>query len=110
MIKRNKMIQSTEAEATINVVTVEPDNKDDIIGIIQIVHGMTEYIERYTEFAEYFTEKGYVVIGNDIIGHGRNNHKDSKDIHMNDWFNAVDDIKLARNIATKKYPNIPIFI
>ena len=56
MIKRNKMIQSTEAEATINVVTFEPDNKDDIIGIIQIVHGMTEYIERYSEFAKYFTE------------------------------------------------------
>ena len=110
MIKRNKMIQSTEAEATINVVTFEPDNKDSINGIIQVVHGMTEYIERYTEFAEYFTEKGYVVIGNDIIGHGRNTHKDSKDIHMNDWFNAVDDIKLVRNIATEKYPNKPIFI
>ena len=110
MIKRNKMIQSTEAEATINVVTFEPDNKDDIIGIIQVVHGMTEYIERYTEFAKYFTEQGFVVIGNDIIGHGRNTHKDSKDIHMNDWFNAVSDIKLVRNIATEKYPNKPIFI
>ena len=42
MIKRSKMIQSTEAEATINVVTFEPDNKDDIIGIIHIVHSMTE--------------------------------------------------------------------
>ena len=76
MIKRNKMIQSTETGATINVVTFSPDNKDSIKGIIQVVHGMTEYIERYTEFAEYFTEKGYVIIGNDIIGHGRNNHKD----------------------------------
>ena len=110
MIKRNKMIQSTETGATINVVTFEPDDKDNIKGIIQVVHGMTEYIERYTEFAEYFTEKGYVVIGNDIIGHGRNTHKDSKDIHMNDWFNAVSDIKLVCNIATEKYPNKPIFI
>ena len=110
MIKRNKMIQSTELGATINVVTFEPDSKDSIKGIIQVVHGMTEYIERYTEFAKYFTEKGYVVIGNDIIGHGRNTHKDSKDIHMNDWFNAVSDIKLVRNIAAEKYPNKPIFI
>ena len=110
MIKRSKMIQSTEAEATINVVTFEPDDKDNVKGIIQVVHGMTEYIERYTEFAEYFTEKGYVIIGNDIIGHGRNTHKDSKDIHMNDWFNAVSDIKLVRNIATEKYPNKAIFI
>ena len=54
MIKRNKMIQSTELGATINVVTFEPDDKDSIKGIIQVVHGMTEYIERYTEFAKYF--------------------------------------------------------
>ena len=110
MIKSNNMIQSTEAAATINVLTFEPDNKDSIKGIIQVVHGMTEYIERYTEFAEYFTGKGFVVIGNDIIGHGRNTHKNSKDIHINNWFNAVSDIELVRNIATKKYPNKPIFI
>ena len=48
MIKRNKMIQSTELGATINVITFEPDDKDSIKGIIQVVHGMTVYIERYT--------------------------------------------------------------
>ena len=40
MIKRNKMIQSTEAEATINVVTFEPDNKDDIINSIYTLLNM----------------------------------------------------------------------
>ena len=32
MIKKNKMIQSTETGATINVVTFEPDDKDNVKG------------------------------------------------------------------------------
>lgn len=34
--------------------------------ILQIFHGMVEYIERYGEFASYLTEKGFLVVGNDI--------------------------------------------
>ena len=31
--------------------------------ILQITHGMIEYIERYHEFAEYLTERGFMVVG-----------------------------------------------
>lgn len=40
------------------------------VGVVQIIHGMAEYIERYQEFAEYLTRLGYVVIGHDHLGHG----------------------------------------
>ena len=46
-----------------------PDDKQPK-GIIQMAHGVTEYILRYEEFAKYFTSKGYIVVGNDHIGHG----------------------------------------
>ena len=35
-------------------------------GILQIVHGMTEYIGRYEALAQYFNELGYVVCGYDL--------------------------------------------
>lgn len=38
--------------------------------VIQIVHGMSEYIDRYDELAEYFVGRGFVVCAEDHIGHG----------------------------------------
>lgn len=42
----------------------------DIRGVVQISHGMCEYIGRYEEFAGFLTGKGFVVCGNDHLGHG----------------------------------------
>lgn len=39
-------------------------------GIIQIVHGMAEHIDRYDDFARFLVRRGFVVCGNDHIGHG----------------------------------------
>lgn len=38
--------------------------------ILQIVHGSSEYIERYEPIADYFVRRGIAVIGHDILGHG----------------------------------------
>ncbi len=43
----------------------------DIKAVFQIIHGMAEYGERYEEMAAYLCEKGYAVIINDHVGHGR---------------------------------------
>ena len=39
-------------------------------GIVQIAHGMVDYVGRYRALAEFLTDKGYVVAGNDHLGHG----------------------------------------
>uniref|UniRef100_UPI0025B282E2 alpha/beta hydrolase n=1 Tax=Duncaniella muris TaxID=2094150 RepID=UPI0025B282E2 len=39
--------------------------------ILQIIHGMAEYIERYDEFARAMAEKGILVVGEDHLGHGK---------------------------------------
>lgn len=46
------------------------DREKKCRGILQIVHGMLEYIERYHEFAEHMAEAGYFVVGHDHLGHG----------------------------------------
>lgn len=43
---------------------------DEYKGILQIVHGMSEYFLRYETFCEFMAAKGYIVCGNDHLGHG----------------------------------------
>ncbi len=39
-------------------------------GVVQVVHGMAEHVERYDAFARLLAEEGLVVCGDDHIGHG----------------------------------------
>lgn len=39
--------------------------------IVQIVHGMAEYIERYDAFASWLAQRGILVVGDDHLGHGK---------------------------------------
>ena len=78
--------------------------------MIQICHGMTEYVWRYKSFAEYFTSRGYVVFGNDIISHGRSNTQKSLGLYFTDWRNVYDDAEKAREYVQEKYPGLPVYI
>ena len=40
-------------------------------GVVQLVHGMSEHVERYAPFAEALCAAGYLVCANDHVGHGR---------------------------------------
>jgi len=42
----------------------------DVLGIIQIAHGLGEHIGRYAELAEKLVDANFVVYGNDHRGHG----------------------------------------
>ena len=40
-------------------------------GIVQLAHGMIDYVGRYKEFADYLTGEGYIFAGNHHLGHGK---------------------------------------
>ena len=40
-------------------------------GIVQLVHGMVDYVERYEELANFLTGEGYIFAGNHHLGHGK---------------------------------------
>ena len=42
----------------------------EVKAILQISHGMVEYIERYEGLAEYLAGEGVLVAGHDHLGHG----------------------------------------
>ena len=62
-------------------------------GIVQIVHGMAEYIDRYDDLARYFVSRGFVVCAEDHIGHGDTAADPSEYGHMP--VNGGKDILLA---------------
>ena len=42
--------------------------------ILQIVHGIAEFVERYDDFANYLAEQGFLVVAEDHMGHGKSIH------------------------------------
>ena len=70
--REDKQFKSSSGICNIHAVIWYPDS--DVykkpVGVIQIAHGMIDHIERFEEMAEYFTGKGFVVAGNDHLGHG----------------------------------------
>ena len=38
--------------------------------VVQIVHGIAEYVARYDSFARFLNQQGYLVVGEDHMGHG----------------------------------------
>ncbi len=81
--------------------------------IIQISHGMCEYIERYEEFANFLCGEGFVVCGNDHLGHG-NTAKCDEDLGFmaeRDGYKLVlGDLHKMSEIARAEYPDIPLIL
>ena len=57
--KYEAYIESEADGLDISVLAVVPD-ETPYRGILQLVHGMSEYKERYLPFMEYMAKKGYV--------------------------------------------------
>lgn len=80
--------------------------------ILQIAHGMCEYIGRYREFAEYMAGHGFVVCGNDHLGHGQT----SAGPQENGFFGpdgrkfVLKDLYQLNQMIRSKYPDLPVIL
>lgn len=101
---------SADRETEIHSVRWIPDG--EIHAILQIAHGMVEHIERYAPFAEYLTEQGILVTGNDHLGHGRSIADADRLAHFPKGGNSIllRDMHTLRINTEQKYPGIPYFM
>lgn len=95
----------------LHAIVWKPERK--IKAILQIAHGMQEYIDRYDSFSRYLNDKGIMVVGYDHLGHGKSVNNDEEygyftNNHPSDTLTA-DMYKFFHHII-KDYPNIPYFI
>ncbi len=91
----------------IHVVTWSPAQEP--IGVIQIVEGMQENIERYDYFAKYLNEKGYLVVGHDHLGHGQSVQDPSEWGYFSKHGanDALEDIVQLVELTKEQYPGLP---
>ena len=83
--------------------------------VVQISHGMCEYILRYTEFAEHLCAQGIAVYGCDHLGHG---DSVSNDDPIYGYFGKqeksldilVENQKLMNTIIRKRFPHLPLIM
>ena len=111
MNKREFYYPSSDGKTRIHAVEWSPDESPK--AILQIAHGVTEYILRYEEFAEYLTNKGILVVGNDHIGHGSSIAENTKPMYFGpegSFKYAVDDVNTLYKTTKEKYENIPYII
>lgn len=67
--KKEFYFGSRDGEHKLHAVKWLPENEPPIC-ILQIVHGMSEHMGRYEEFARFMAQKGILVVGDDHLGHG----------------------------------------
>ncbi len=89
------------------------DNEVAPIAVLQISHGVCEHIERYEDFAIFLASKGFVVCGNDHIGHGKSVacEEDLGFTAEKDGYRRfVDDMHILYSIMHRRYPELPYFM
>ena len=102
---------SADGRTTVHAVRWTPED-GKYRAVLQITHGMVEYIERYRAFAEFLNDNGFLVVGHDHIGHGES--VVSKDEwgffaeHPSDT--VVADMHTLREITRKEHPGVPYFM
>ena len=85
----------------------------ELRGIIQLSHGMCEYFSRYTTFAKYLCGLGFIVCGNDHIGHGASVARDAElgfFSTRDGWKYLIQDIGQLADLMQSRYPNLPYFM
>lgn len=76
--------------------------------VLQIVHGIAEFIERYDDFAGFLNGLGYVVVAEDHMGHGQTvGTEGTQGYFEGGWFTAVSDSYALLRKTKAEYPQIP---
>ncbi len=103
--------ESRDGINKIHAVRWTPDDLKPT-GILQIVHGMAEHVERYEEFARFCCSKGFIVTAEDHLGHGATVSdgvygyfckKDPATV-------VVRDVHRLKKITQEQFPGLPYFI
>lgn len=113
MVKEELYFNSQDKKSRIHGVRYTPDDKECIRCVVQIVHGMAEYIERYEEFARFLTDRGFVVVGEDHLGHGKSVGRNGKYGYFCQQDPAtvlVRDVHRLKKATAALYPDVPYVI
>lgn len=107
---RERTYLSADGETTVHAYVWAPEAPR---AVVQLSHGMCEYVTRYRAWAERFAAAGFVFCGNDHLGHGNTAGGEE-----NLGFTArrggdallVEDLHTLTAQMRAEYPDLPIFL
>lgn len=100
--------QSSTGRTSIHALNCVPDSKPR--AVVQIAHGIAEHIDRYRPFMEFLADNGFVVAGNDHLGHGKSIRVPEEQgffAEKDGWWRVVDDMDKLHDIMSNEYPELP---
>ncbi|MGB4588883.1 MAG: alpha/beta fold hydrolase [Clostridiaceae bacterium] len=109
--KQLKSYRSADKKTEVICYIYEPEIPP--VAILQISHGMCEYIERYEDFIGFLSIQGILVCGNDHLGHGKSLSeptglgyfsRQDGDSHL------VEDLQSLKVLMGSLYPRLPYFM
>lgn len=98
--------KSSTGKNNIHVHRCVPDG--EVRGVVQIMHGIAEYIERYDDFMVFLASNGLVAVGTDHLGHGKTIEKPEQKGFFADkdgWDYVIKDEEILRRAMAKEYPD-----
>lgn len=78
-----------------------------------VVHGMSEHIRRYDEFARFLNGRGILVVGMDNASHGQSRRADGPKGYFGPsrgWDNLIADIHALRQSVEAENPGLPLLL
>ena len=110
-MKREFYYPSKDGLTQIHAIEWIPEG--EVRGVLQIAHGMVEFIDRYDRYATFMAEQGFYVVGNDHLGHGKSVTDPSQLGYFakhDGNFCVLGDMQQLREDTVAKYPDKPYFI
>lgn len=102
---------SSDGKTRIHTVTWQGDTPPR--AVVQLSHGICEYVGRYDAFAAWLAEQGFLVVGNDHLGHGKSWQEPEREglfAEKDGWSRVVEDVEALRAKTAAENPGLPYFL
>ncbi len=102
---------SSTGKNRIHVRRCVPDG--DVRGVVQIMHGIAEHINRYDDFMAFLASDGFVAVGTDHLGHGQSIESPEQKgffADNNGWDYIIKDEEILRLAMRSTYPGVPFIL
>lgn len=111
-IHRDVTFPSSDGKNTIHAELFIPSD-NNISAVVQISHGMMDYVGRYKGMAEAFCAKGIALCGHDHLGHGDSvsTPDDYGFFASKDGYDfVIDDVKRMNDLIRREFPGVPVVL
>jgi alpha-beta hydrolase superfamily lysophospholipase len=106
MVQHSRQVLTADDGHKIHAQLWEPAG--NCTGVLQVVHGLGEYADRYERFAAAAVERDYAVCAHDHRGHGPYADHPGYFAVTEGWDRVVNDVETVNLHVRETYPDLPI--